>query len=166
MELTNVYHIFEKGEVVMYNGGEIIIVNNIMFKNRYADHASLVGRPCIILSDYNDKITLLPLTSEDSYSYENRINTVVFCSDDYESVKKSFKLKKKNYANLSSMFQRDLRYHDIVAYLSLRRYAKLLEEIEEKRLEYNKYCGDIYKEIYSDLEFQRNELSMLLTRKK
>ena len=39
----------------MYDGGEIVIVKNIQFKNRFADHASIGGRPCLVLSDINDK---------------------------------------------------------------------------------------------------------------
>ena len=53
----------------MYNGGEIIYVRNVIFNDNSADHSTINGgRPCIILSDWNDKITLLPLSSKEAIS--------------------------------------------------------------------------------------------------
>lgn len=147
----------------MYNGGEIVIVKNIVFNDNRADHASIWGRPCIILSDFNNKLTMYPLSSSAPISSKTKLITATINKSDLEKVKK-FKPKEKSYINLHSMIQEELRYYDIVAYLKMKRYYELLCEIESKRLENNKYCGDFYKDIYQDLEYQRNKLKLVLKR--
>lgn len=149
----------------MYCGGEIIKVNNIIFKKKFADHASLVGRPCIILSECNNKLTLLPLTSSTSNAKDVVGFNVRFEKSDFEDCKRCFKPKDVSFANLNSMFQRDLIYHDILGYLRLKRYYELLKEIAEKRLEESMYCSEVYKDICSDLEYQRNNCEIILRKK-
>jgi hypothetical protein len=145
----------------IYDGGEIIIVKNIVFKNKYADHASLIGRPCIVLSEFDDKLTLLPMSSKNRNGYYN----VSIKDKDFSDFKYGFKPKKQESVDLSSMFQRDLRYYDIIALLELRRYYRLLQEIEEKRLESNPNCSEYYKDVYQDLEYQRKQLALVLKHK-
>ncbi len=142
----------------IYDGGEIIIVKNIVFKNKYADHASLIGRPCIVLSEFDDKLTLLPMSSKNRNGYYN----VSIKDEDFSDFKYGFKPKEQESVDLSSMFQRDLRYYDIIALLELRRYYRLLQEIEEKRLESNPNCSEYYKDVYQDLEYQRKQLELVL----
>lgn len=149
----------------MYCGGEIIKVKNIIFRNKFADHASLVGRPCIILSEYNNKLTLLPLTSSTSGAKDVEGFNVKFEKSDFENCKRCFKPKDESFANLSSMFQRDLRYHDILGYLKLKRYYELLKEIAERRLEESIYCSEVYKDVCSDLESQRSNCEIILRKK-
>lgn len=146
----------------IYEGGEIIIVRNIVFRNRYADHASLVGRPCIVLSEFDDKLTLLPMSS----SRRNKNYNVSIDKEDFCDLKFGFKPKTKEFVDLSSMFQKDLRHHEIIALIKLKRYYELLQEIEEKRLEDNQFCSEYYKDVYQDLEYQRNQLEMILRPKK
>ena len=143
----------------MYDGGEIIIVKNIQFKNRIADHASLGGRPCIVLSDINDKLTMVPLTSREPKYNEY---TLSIPKKHIKNENPSFIKKPVSYLNLESMFQRELRFYEIQAYVTLKKYFALLQEIEEKRLEDNPFVSDMYEEIYQDLEFQRNQLKMIL----
>ncbi len=143
----------------MYDGGEIIIVKNIQFKNRIADHASLGGRPCMVLSDINDKLTMVPLTSREPKYNEY---TLSIPKKHIKNENPSFIKKPVSYLNLESMFQRELRYYEIEAYVTLKKYFALLQEIEEKRLEDNPFVSDMYEEIYQDLEFQRNQLKMIL----
>ena len=143
----------------MYDGGEIIIVKNIQFKNRIADHASLGGRPCMVLSDINDKLTMVPLTSREPKYNEY---TLSIPKKHIKNENPSFIKKPVSYLNLESMFQRELRFYEIQAYVTLKKYFALLQEIEEKRLEDNPFVSDMYEEIYQDLEFQRNQLKMIL----
>ncbi len=149
----------------MYDGGEIVIVNNIIFKNRFADHASLTGRPCIVLSDYNDKMTLIPLTSRKPRDKESKNCVITIKNTDIESERLGFKSKQTEYSNVSSMFQKTLRHYEVVAYVKLKRYFELLNEIERMRLENNSLCSEYYKDIYQDLEYQRNNLELILKKK-
>ena len=149
----------------MYDGGEIVIVNNIIFKNRFADHASLTGRPCIVLSDYNDKMTLIPLTSRKPRDNESKNCVIAIKNTDIESERLGFKSKQTEYSNVSSMFQKTLRHYEVVAYVKLKRYFELLNEIERMRLENNSLCSEYYKDIYQDLEYQRNSLELILEKK-
>lgn len=149
----------------MYDGGEIVIVNNIIFKNRFADHASLTGRPCIVLSDYNDKMTLIPLTSRKPRDNESKNCVITIKNTDIESERLGFKSKQTEYSNVSSMFQKTLRHYEVVAYVKLKRYFELLNEIERMRLENNSLCSEYYKDIYQDLEYQRNSLELILEKK-
>lgn len=146
----------------MYNGGEIIIVRNIVFDGHRADHASLGGRPCVILSDVNDKITMLPLTS--SKSPNNSGFNVEFTKNQIKCDNPQFRKKDKTYVNLLSIFQREIRFYDVDAHVTDKRYYRFLEEIFEKRLEYERKCREIYREIYPDLEKQRDELRIILKR--
>ena len=146
----------------LYDGGEVIFVRNIVFRNRYADHASLIGRPCIVLSEFNDTLTLLPMSS----SKRNKNYNVSLDETDFSDLKYGFKPKQKEYIDLSSMFQRELRHYEIVALLNLKRYYELLQEIEEKRLENNQFCSECYKDVYQDLEYQRKQLELILKPKK
>ena len=152
---NGIYRIFE--------GGEIIFIKDIQFRNRYADHASLNGRPCIILSDYDDKLTMLPLTS--SISSNHGFYTEKFLPSDFKYQTRSFRIKNDEYANMLSMFQKDLRYYDVVSQLSLARYYKLLISMEEKRLEKIEPCNEIYRSIYQDLEYQKEQIQRKLVRK-
>ena len=144
----------------MYDGGEIIIVKNIVFKDNLADHASLKGRPCIVISDFDNKLTLLPLSSKKPRGKRVQDTTIIY-SDDFED-STGFVPKQKEYVNLTNMFQRDLRYYDVLIYLKMKRYYELLLEIEEKRLENNPLCSEEYTSVYQDLEYKRNELKLKL----
>lgn len=146
----------------IYDGGEVIIVRNIVFKDKLADHASLKGRPCIVLSEFDDKLTLLPMSSK---KRKKEYNSTIDGSD-FSDIRCGFKVKRKEYIDLSSMFQREMRHYEIVALLNLKRYYELLQEIEEKRLENNAYCSKCYMDIYQDLEYQRKQLEMILKPKK
>lgn len=143
----------------MYYGGEIIIVKNIVFDGNRADHASLGGRPCVILSDVNDKITMLPLTSR---KLDNSEFSVEFTKNQIKCDNSQFRKKDRTYINLLSVFQRELRFYDIEAHITDKRYYRLLGEIFEKQLEYERKCMEIYREIYPDLEKQREELRLIL----
>ena len=145
----------------MYDGGEIIIVNNIIFNNNRADHASIKGRPCIVLSDYNDKMTMIPLTSSKPKSRRKNNYFVEIKGEDIESERFGFKSKKIEYSNVSSMFQKPLRHSEVLAYVKLKRYFELLKEIENMRLERNRLCSECYNEIYQDLEYQRKTLELI-----
>ena len=145
----------------MYNGGEIIYVRNVIFNDNSADHSTINGgRPCIILSDWNDKITLLPLSSKEAIS--NKEYNICINKTDLEEIRKKSSIRYRSYARLLSIFQRDLRYHDIVARLKLDSYYRLLCEIDNKRLEMGLKCSEIYQEIYNDLEYQRNKCKSLI----
>ncbi len=143
----------------MYDGGEIIIVKNIQFNDGHADHASLKGRPCMVLSDMYDKLTMVPLAS--THTNFSR-NTLILTKNQIEGADSKFPFKPISYLNLNSMFQRELRYYEIRAYVALKRYYDLLQEIELRRLENNPKVSEIYKEIYQDLEYQRNQLKLIL----
>lgn len=145
----------------MYDGGEIIIARNVKFENRIADHASLRGRPCIIISEYNDKMTLLPISSKKTIDKEKRFYSLELAQSDIEGKKSKRKLEIE-YIKLLSMFQTQLRYYDVVGMLKLERYYRLLNEIESRRLEKDLCCSEYYKEIYQDLERQREELGKIL----
>ena len=152
---NGIYRIFE--------GGEIIFIKDIQFRNRYADHASLSGRPCIVLSEFNDKLTLLPLSSSKSANHE--FYTERFVHRDFKFESLGFKAKKEEFANLLSMFQKDLRYYDVVSQLTLKRYLKLLLSMEKKRLESTEPCDEIYRSIYQDLEYQKDCIERKLVKK-
>jgi len=149
----------------MYDGGEIIIINNIIFNNNQIDHAYFKGRPCIVISECNDKLSLLPLTSNYPKSTNDRQNTAIFFRNDFFDSTGSFKLKQVSYSNLSSIFQRELRYYDVVSRISYIRYARLLKEINEKKLDRYGLCKDIYLEISDDLRNQNEEYSLLFRKK-
>ena len=94
----------------LYDGGEVIIVRNIVFRNRYADHASLIGRPCIVLSEFNDTLTLLPMSS----SKRNKNYNVSLDETDFSDLKYGFKPKQKEYIDnqFCSEFYKDV-YQDL-----------------------------------------------------
>ncbi len=56
---------------MIYNNrllGEVAIFKNLVFNNGIADHASLKGRPCLILADLEDKFYIIPLShSKDKF---------------------------------------------------------------------------------------------------
>lgn len=153
------------GKFNIYEGGEIVFIRNITFKNKYADHASLNGRPCVVISEFNNKLTLLPLASSIPKNTSDKSQTIFIKKEDIDIEKKCFKPKEKEYVNLGSMFQQELRFYDVVALVKFRRYLRLLEEIELKRLENNPICSEYYKEIYQDLEYQRNKMELTLRRR-
>ena len=147
----------------MFDGGEIIIVRNIVFNNEYADHASITGRPCIVLSDYNDKLTLLPMSS--SEARENS-NTVIVTKKQIVCNNTNFRKLPIAYVNLNYMFQKDFINYKVWAFLTDKRYYRLLNEMEEKRLEKNPRVSEYYKEIYQDLDYQKSELKRILKEKR
>src|SRR5574344_1570904 len=60
--------------------GEIASFRNLVFKRTGVDHASITGRPCIVLSENRDNLFLLPLSShypfdETILKYRHGINT-------------------------------------------------------------------------------------------
>jgi hypothetical protein len=147
----------------MYYGGEIVIVRNIVFDNIYADHASLSGRPCIVLSEYNNKLTMLPMSSSQA---RDNSNTIIINKNHIERYNSNFHKYNTSYVNLDYMFQRDYVNYQIVALLTEDRYYTLLEEMEEKRLDNNPRVCEYYREIYEDLQSQKHELKRILKEKR
>lgn len=144
----------------MYDGGEIIIVRNIVFNNNMADHASLNGRPCILLSEADDKVTFLPMRStlpKTDFCYNTEIR-----KGSVQCLRKHFYKKDISYVNFVSIFQRETRFYEVVARVFEDRYYKLINEIMSHKMNEVPECADIYESIYDDLERQRGSLRLLL----
>ena len=151
------------GKFSIYEGGEVVFIKDIQFKNRFADHASLTGRPCIILSEFDDKITMLPLTSRKPKNDSLYIERIA--PKDFVYTTNGFKVKDEEYVNLLSLFQRDLRYYDVVSRITLRRYLKLLLEMEKKRLFALEQTEEAYNSAREYFLAKKEEIELTLNRK-
>lgn len=133
----------------MKDYGDIILVKNIVFNDGLADHASLQGRICLILSDANDVLTLLPFThnqpkTTNKYIYKLR-------KEDLQGKNNRFNYYENQYLRINSLFQREIFFYDRVAHLNEEKYYYLLVKIVGANLEKDEYCGKIYTDIKEDL---------------
>ena len=140
--------------------GDIILVKNIVFNNGLADHASLQGRICMIVSDANDTLTLLPFTHTKPNTIDKNIYRL--SKDDLLGKDPSINYYDDEYLNVTSLFQREIYYYDRMAHITERKYYYLLKRILEANLENNNYCSDIYIDIKEDLLEQKNYLKKKL----
>lgn len=140
--------------------GDIILVKNIVFNNGLADHASLQGRICMIVSDANDTLTLLPFTHTKPNTIDKNIYRL--SKDDLLGRDPSINYYDDEYLNVTSLFQREIYYYDRMAQITERKYYYLLKRILEANLENNNYCSDIYLDIKEDLLEQKNYLKKKL----
>lgn len=141
----------------MANNGDILLVKNIVFNDGIADHASLTGRICLIISDCNDKLSLLPFT----HIKPKNLRRVFMLNDkDLLNKKKSVNYYKNEYIKLDGLFQREIYFYDKIARINEIKYYLLLEKLFKLDLSNNKYCSGVYCDIEHDLLRQKNELKL------
>lgn len=87
----------------MYSVGSIILMKNLVFKNgnKCFDHAYKCGRPCLVVSLFNDSVYFIPLTSK---IYNQRYGEGIEINDKY--------CKKRSIVNVSNIYRRDGYYYE------------------------------------------------------
>ena len=108
------------------NIGKIILVKNIVFTNKenikVADHSALKGRPCIIITETEDKMYLLPCcTSGDKYK---KYKMVVKPTDTLDR-----RWHKESYVSLNSVIEMNIFFNTSYAELTPLAYYKLLKNV-------------------------------------
>ena len=87
----------------MYTVGSIIIVKDIIFKNgdEAVDHSHKFGRPCLVVSLFEDKVYFIPLSSK---VYNGKYDTEIEMDNKY--------CKKKSIIKVSNIYCRDGYYYE------------------------------------------------------
>lgn len=135
--------------------GEIGIFKNIRFRY-YIDHAALNGRPCLVLSEINDKIYLLPMSSSGPNEKYKSYSFPISRGQIYKQA--WFPHSKTNInISLSDIIEKDLWgyfgvglvnydvYYDIISKLLMLDYSEYqdtannLEKIKDDLMEQQKY---------------------------
>ena len=132
----------------MQDLGDVILVKNIIFNNGQVDHASLQGRLCIIVSNIDGIVTLLPFTHrKPKYISE----TFEFSKSDLINKNGNARFYDRGYINVTALIQRELYFYDKMARLKEIRYYFLVKKLLLSHLEDNEKCGETFSFIKDDL---------------
>lgn len=142
------------GNMFLDNTGKIIIVKNIVFKDFFKGKFVLtpdphLSRPCLIISEFDDKRYVLPITS---------------CISNEKYLYKKFKLynndmlystlqKKINYVKLDRIIPIEPYYKEPVGELSSLQYYECLLKLKEFYENVNFKCNE-YEVIKNDVNKQ------------
>lgn len=82
--------------------GNIVYLKNICFGDGTADHACLVGRPCVYIGELDERMYFIPLVSihKDKYKSESRIYPT-----------KKNKLQKVSHPNVRVLIEKPIAFY-------------------------------------------------------
>ena len=125
----------------MYSVGSIILMKNLVFKNgnKCFDHAYKCGRPCLVVSLFNDSVYFIPLTSK---IYKQRYREGIVLNDKY--------CKKRSIVNVSNIYCRDGYYYEESCKLEDTDLLKILNYLYKYQT--LKKCDDLFFIIKDDIQ--------------
>lgn len=147
------------------NIGKIIIIKNLSFKDFYreipqADHCALTGRPCIILTEIEDKMYILPLTSK---VVSGVLLPFQFCLQTWDVIDDP--RPKVKQVKLKPIIEKNLFFSQCQGELTPIAYYELLKSLlklynDPKQAKYLEF--DIYNKIEKDLNQKVKKLEKMI----
>lgn len=139
----------------MYTVGSIIIVKNIIFKNgdEAVDHSHKFGRPCLVVSLFEDKVYFIPLSSK---VYNGKYDTEIEIDNKY--------CKKKSIIKVSNIYCRDGYYYEEKCKLEDTDLLKILNYLYKYQT--LKKCDDLFLIIKDDIQNTIDTLSNRVNKEK